>query len=279
MWFHAAAKSLLRENGRTTGVVVDKDGEEIQVKAQVTVGTDGRYSVLRRLGEFELEYEDYHFDIIWFVIPKSPGYDNQVRAFLSPGRNYLIAPKYPESIQCGLIVPTGEYARLRKEGVASIQKLIFEGHSLLHPFAQSLKDFSPFSVLQVRLDLIKDWAQDGLLLVGDSAHTCSPAGAIGVAVACATAIVAADVLHACFADSDFSAGALHRVQELCEAEVRKIHRIQKAFSRTLLTESKFLRRLLPWILPGIAKLSLLPKIQRELVVLQTPLPISSDLHF
>jgi len=35
--------------------------------------------------------------------------------------------------------------------------------------------------------LIDDWTRDGLLLIGDAAHTMSPAGAIGVNVAIATA--------------------------------------------------------------------------------------------
>ena len=42
--------------------------------------------------------------------------------------------------------------------------------------------------------LVRDWARDGLLLIGDAAHTMSPAGAIGVNVALSTAAVAAQVI-------------------------------------------------------------------------------------
>jgi 2-polyprenyl-6-methoxyphenol hydroxylase-like FAD-dependent oxidoreductase len=42
---------------------------------------------------------------------------------------------------------------------------------------------------------MRGWARDGLLLIGDAAHTMSPAGAIGVNVAIATAAVAAQELY------------------------------------------------------------------------------------
>jgi FAD binding domain len=58
-----------------------------------------------------------------------------------------------------------------------------------------LKDFTPFFPLEGIVRLIDHWARDGLLLIGDSAHTMSPMGAIGVNVAIATAAVAAQELY------------------------------------------------------------------------------------
>ena len=62
-------------------------------------------------------------------------------------------------------------------------------------FADSLKDFTPFFPLEGIIRFIDDWARDGLLLIGDAAHTMSPAGAIGVNVALATAAVAAQEIY------------------------------------------------------------------------------------
>ena len=62
-------------------------------------------------------------------------------------------------------------------------------------FAAGLQDFTPFFPLEGRIVLVKDWARDGMVLIGDTAHTMSPAGTIGVNVALATAAVAAQEMY------------------------------------------------------------------------------------
>ena len=58
-----------------------------------------------------------------------------------------------------------------------------------------------------------------MLLIGDAAHTMSPAGAIGVNVAIATAAVAAQVLYPHFGYGPIGHEVLQEVQRLREADV------------------------------------------------------------
>jgi 2-polyprenyl-6-methoxyphenol hydroxylase-like FAD-dependent oxidoreductase len=192
LWFVSPVTELLRENGRVVGVHASRQGEAINVRAKVTVGADGRTSMVRKKGEFEPEYEDHDFDLLWFTIPKPDGWDNTVRAFISKNHNYLTLPKYPHHIQVGILMKTGEFPEYRKKGIEALRKELLEAHPILKDFAMSLKDFSPFVVLAAVAERMKEWAKDGVILIGDSAHTCSPAGAIGVSVAVGTSIVAAD---------------------------------------------------------------------------------------
>ncbi len=275
MWFDASAKSLIKEGPKTIGLNVKRGQEDVEVRAKITVGTDGRFSTLRRAGHFKTSYSEHQFDIVWFTIPKPENYVNTLRFFLSRPRNLLALPKYPDSIQCGLAVEKDEYARYRKEGIESIRNVLLNCNPLVHAFAKNLKDFSPFNVLQAELDLIEDWAQDGLLLVGDAAHTMSPVGAVGVSIAVETAGVAAGVIHDCLQKKDYSAKALSRVQEIREPEVRAIHKIQRAFSDLLLTRNLFVRALLPFILPIALKLPFTQRFQRRLAVLEGALIINS----
>ena len=82
--------------------------------------------------------------------------------------------------------------------------------------------------------LVRDWARDGLLLIGDAAHTMSPAGAIGVNVALATAAVAAQEIYPRLGHGPIPEGALARVQELREPDVRTLHALQRRAGRALL---------------------------------------------
>lgn len=271
IWFDASAKSLIQENAKTLGLKARRGHEETEVRAKITVGTDGRFSTLRRAGHFKTSYTEHQFDIIWFSIPKPANYVNAMRFFLSRPRNLLALPKYPDSIQCGLAADKGEFARYKKEGIESVRKVLLKCNPLVHEFARNLKDFSVFHVLQAELDLIENWESDGLLLAGDSAHTMSPVGAIGVSIAVETAAVAAKVIQEALLKKDYSAKILGRVQEIREPEVRAIHKIQRAFSGLMLTRNLIVRLLLPFILPLALKVPFTRGFQRRLAVLETPL--------
>ena len=61
---------------------------------------------------------------------------------------------------------------------------------------------------------MQDWARDGLVLIGDAAHTMSPAGAIGVNVALATAAVAAQALYPLLGHGPIAHEDLATIQQL-----------------------------------------------------------------
>ncbi len=281
LWFHARLKNTVEENGSCVGAVITKGLEDIQVRCKVLIGADGRFSTVRRLGKFELDDASHDIDLVWFTVPEPAEHSQEVRFYFSEGRNYLILPKYPNSLQIGVVIKAGEYPRFRKEGIESFRRILLETHHpLIQNFARQVKDFEAFNVLQAKIEHIKAWAKDGQVLIGDAAHTCSPAGAIGVSVAVETAIIAAEVIRGCFQQNDFSAQALGRIQEIREKDVREILTLQKRLSAFLFPKSDFFRkRILPLALFLISRLGLFRLVQRRLMVLKNTLPLSEDLGF
>ncbi|MCR4336535.1 MAG: FAD-dependent monooxygenase [Candidatus Omnitrophica bacterium] len=275
--FGAMVRDVIRENGKIVGVIVEQEGEKFEIRSSVVVGADGRSSIVRKSADFEFEYESYDFDVIWFTVKHPVGYENTVRAFFSSRHRYLVLPKYPDSVQCGLIVPKGDFLRFRQRGIEAIRSELLDGHPVMHEFARGLKDFNDFNVLQARVSYVRKWAQDGCLLVGDAAHTCSPAGAIGVSVAVATAIVAADVLVKAFAKKDFSENVLSEVQEKRGQDVKRIQHIQSQFTSVFFLRYPHLQWLSKFGIMLAAKTGLLRRLQRELMVMQKPLPIESEI--
>jgi 2-polyprenyl-6-methoxyphenol hydroxylase-like FAD-dependent oxidoreductase len=140
-------------------------------------------------------------------------------------------------------------------------------------FAAGLRDFTPFFPLEGVIRLMKDWARDGLLLIGDAAHTMSPVGAIGVNVALATAAVAAQVLYPRLGRGPIARDELAAVQRLRDDDVRTLHRLQLGAQRVLLSQSgnRLVRWLVPRLLPLILRSPLLPRVQRRLFF-GAPLP-------
>ena len=273
-WMGARVTDLVQEGGATVGVRGRRHGAEpFEVRADVVVGADGRHSTIRRMGGFVTEYEHDDFDVIWFVVEPPPDWPKTI--YFSVGKvPLLLLPKYPNEIQVGLLLVKGDWRRWRQDGVAAVADRIRRLDPLFADFAAGLRDFTPFFPLPAVILLVRDWARDGLLLIGDAAHTMSPAGAIGVNVALATAAVAAQEIYPKLGRGPIPRGALARVQELREQDVRTLHRLQRQAGRALLgsgSANPLRRWLLQWALPLAVRSGLFPRLQRRLFF-GVPLP-------
>jgi 2-polyprenyl-6-methoxyphenol hydroxylase-like FAD-dependent oxidoreductase len=273
-WMGARVTELVVENGAVVGARGRRHGgEAFEIRADVVVGADGRHSTIRRLGEFVTEYEHTDFDVIWFVIDPPSNWTRTI--YFSVGRvPLLMLPKYPNLIQVGLLLEKEVWRSWRQEGVAAVAARIRGLDPLFADFAAGLRDFTPFFPLPAQILLVREWARDGALLIGDAAHTMSPAGAIGVNVALATAAVAAQEIYPRLGHGPIARTALARVQALREPDVRSLHLLQRQAGRTLLgsgSRSPALRWLVRKALPLALRSGLFPRLQRRLFF-GAPLP-------
>ena len=274
-WMGAKVTKLIEDNGRVIGVSGVRHGKEpFEVRADVVVAADGRYSTLARLGGFTPEYEHHDFDVIWFTIEQPPGWSSTLYVSLGETVRGLMLPKYPHHVQAGVILPTGEWRRWREDGVAAVAERVRRLDPIFAQFADGLRDFTPFFPLEGLIRLMKEWARDGLLLIGDAAHTMSPAGAIGVNVAIATAAVAAQEIYPRLGRGPIPAAELATVQRLREADVRTLHRLQLGAQRVLLGQGSanpVVRWLVTRALPLVLGSPLVPRVQRR-ILFGAPLP-------
>ena len=273
LWFEARAHELGLQDGRVVGVTVHRGSEEIEVRARLVVGADGRFSTMVKLGGFETTYEHYPFDVLWFNIERPPEAENQISFFLGRDASYLSIPKYPNLFQIGMLMPLGRYKSYRARGIEAVREEIRGAHPWFGPFAAELEDFSAFNVLQAKLSYRSRWSRDGLLLIGDAAHTCSPVGAVGVSVAVETAIVAADVILGAPAGDSFDKAVLDRVQHRRAADVRRIHLIQRIAGNNIAARNAWARRLRVLGIRVASALGILPKLAARLLTRTEPLPL------
>jgi len=273
-WMGAKATGLIEENGKVVGVSGLRHGKEsFEVRADVVVAADGRYSALTRLGGFQVEYEHHDFDVIWFTIEQPPGWTSTFYVSFGDVRG-LMLPKYPHHIQAGLVMPTGEWKQWRDAGLAVVAERVRRFDPVFTEFAASLRDFKPFFPLEGIIRLMRQWSRDGMLLIGDAAHTMSPAGAIGVNVAIATAAVAAHVLYPHFGHGPIGREVLQEVQRLREPDVRTLHRLQLGAQGVLLgqgSRNPITKWLVQTAIPLLFRSPLVPAVQRR-IFFGAPLP-------
>jgi 2-polyprenyl-6-methoxyphenol hydroxylase-like FAD-dependent oxidoreductase len=274
-WMGAHVTGLIEDDGRVLGVRGLRHGREpFEIRADVVVGADGRHSAVAKLGGFKAAYEHHDFDIVWFTVEQPAGWPNTLYISLGDGVRGLMLPKYPHHIQAGLVMRTGEWKQWRQDGVATVAHRIRRFDPVFDDFAGRLTDFKPFFPLQCTVRLVEDWARDGLLLIGDAAHTMSPVGAIGVNVAIATAVVAAQEIAPRLGRGPIPRAGLAAVQRIREADVRMLHRLQLQAQKVLIGPTRS-SRLWRWLAPKALRLlmqsPLLPVLQRR-VFLGPPLP-------
>ena len=273
-WMGARVNEIVEDGGAVVGVRGVRHGKEpFEIRADVVVGADGRHSVVRKLGNFEIEYEHHDFDVIWYVVEPPPDWSKTI--YFSLGSTpLLLLPKYPNQVQAGLILHVDEWRSWRKEGIEVVAGRLRRLSPLFTEFAAGLRDFTPFFPLPGVMLLVRDWARDGMLLIGDAAHTMSPAGAIGVNVALSTAAIAAQEIFPHLGHGPIPSGVLSRVQELRVGDVRTLHSLQRTSGRALLgsgSGNPVLRWLMPRVLPLVARSGLFPVVQRRLFF-GAPLP-------
>ncbi len=267
IWFETGLKEISQGTA-----VLRKADQEVEVQAKVVVGADGRFSTVRRLVQAQVRYDRHDMDVLWFTLPRPEGYRHVFSFFLSFRRNYLILPKHPNLLQCGLALKPGEFSKIQKKGVSVLQSELRRAHPLFRSFADRLENFSVFHSLKGNRAYVRQWAGDGWLLIGDAAHTCSPAGGIGVSIAAETACVAAGVVHDAFAQGDFSAKSLGRVQRLRDRQVRAVHAIQGQAQLAIRTPA-WIRILIPLALWIGNFLRLGPLVASRLLTQKGELPL------
>src|SRR5439155_1054078 len=123
-WMGAKVTKLLEQDGRVVGVSGLRHGKEpFEVRADIVVGADGRYSAVARMGRFEPEYEHHDFDVIWFTIEQPPGWSSTFYVSLGDVRG-LMLPKYPHHV----------HGPITREVLQAVQRLREDDVRTLHRF-------------------------------------------------------------------------------------------------------------------------------------------------
>ena len=122
-----------------SGVIVKRGEEHLTIKARLVVAADGRYSRLRKEAGIDLEVDEHDFDVLWFDLPRPPGAEATFQVFLTPRRNFLLLPKYPDLYQCGMFGEPGALAHYRTQGLEALRADLLEG-PVVHPSVRARAD-------------------------------------------------------------------------------------------------------------------------------------------
>ena len=185
---------LLREGGRVVGVRYQSDDGPGELRADLTVGCDGRTSVVRQDAGLQVTEWPVSFDVWWFRLPL-PDSDEIFTLFprIASGKALIVIPR-TDYLQIALLIPKGADARLRARGLAAFHADVLELFPEAGDSVEVIRSLDDVKHLDVRLNRLHRWHTDGLLCIGDAAHAMSPAGGVGINMAVQDGVAAARLL-------------------------------------------------------------------------------------
>ncbi len=271
--------SLLREHGQVRGVTSEgRDGRHAVV-AHCVVGADGRYSKTRRLAGIATRRLDvFDYDVLWFKVPAAGREPRDVRIFRAAGSPVLVYRSYPDSIQIGWTLPHRAYPALAAHGVDHVKEEVIRA---IPPYAELIAEhvraLTDLTLLDVFAGQAEEWVADGLVLLGDSAHTHSPIGAQGINLAIQDAALLHPVLMASLAAGDASADFLSRFPAERRPSIDRVMRLQVMQSKAMLSHGKFAATVRPRAAKLLAHTPVYRKILTRIAFGDRPVRIATDL--
>jgi 2-polyprenyl-6-methoxyphenol hydroxylase-like FAD-dependent oxidoreductase len=226
-YFHlvmgANVQRLVEEGGVVRGARYRGADGWHEVRAPLTVGADGRFSRVRHLAGMKPVTLSAPLELLWFRLPRlegdaerldspaaalatrpfailngevssSPGVVQTVGVVHWGGGHGLLLFNRADHWQVGFFLRPGEYAELRAAGLEAFRRTVLALEPRIGPHLGSLTDWHQLSPLTVAFTRCRRWHKPGLLLIGDAAHTMTPAAGAGIKYAIEDAVAAANLL-------------------------------------------------------------------------------------
>jgi 2-polyprenyl-6-methoxyphenol hydroxylase-like FAD-dependent oxidoreductase len=203
--------NLRRDGKRIAGVIARNNEQEVEVRADLVVGCDGRHSVTRRAAGLEVTEYGVPIDVLWFRISRDPGDPSQVLGNVNYGKALILINR-SDYFQAGLIISKGSYDNIQARGIAAFRTDIRQIAPWLGERVNELRDWEQIKMLTVQINRLPRWHLPGFLCIGDAAHAMSPAGGVGINLAIQDAVAAANLLARPLKERRFCEATLAAVQ-------------------------------------------------------------------
>jgi 6-methylpretetramide 4-monooxygenase len=274
-----AAHALLREGDRVTGIRCGSGDQEQTVLARCVVGADGRYSRVRKLAGIGYQrIEAFEHDVLWFKLPAPDRAVHDIRVMRDSGSPMLVHDSYPGRLQLGWTLPHRGYRELAAGGIGPVKEAIASAAPAYRDLImEQITSLNDLTLLDVFAGAAQAWAADGLLLIGDAAHTHGPIGAQGINLALQDAAVAHEVLLAALHAGDTGGHMLAPFEERRRPAIDRVMTLQGRQAKAMLSTGRLARVVRPAAAKVLAHTPLYRKVLGQIAFGDRGIRIRTDL--
>ena len=226
------ATDLIEEGGRVVGVRANTEQGELDVWADLVVGSDGRSSIVRERAGMEVEDFGVPIDVLWFRIGKSADDAEPALGRIRNGK-MMVTINRGDYYQCGYIIRKGAFEGIKRRGLKVFREEIVSVAPFLRDTVGAIDDWEKVKLLTVQVNRLRQWHRPGLLFIGDAAHAMSPAGGVGINLAIQDAVAAANLLTDNLRQGNCGTDDLRQVQQRREWPARMTQAIQVFIHRRM----------------------------------------------
>ncbi|HEX4999773.1 MAG TPA: FAD-dependent oxidoreductase [Terriglobia bacterium] len=251
LMMNAEVTGLIEEDGRVAGVTGASPSGAFAVRTALTIGADGRSSVVRDRAGLQPIRFGAPFDVFWMKLPRREGDRRAALGRVDAGQ-ILVMIDRGDYWQCGYVISKGAADDVRREGLSAFRERIAAIAPELADRCATLTRWEDVRLLTVQVNRLKTWFKPGLLMIGDAAHAMSPIGGVGINLAVQDAVAASNLLAGPLRRESLTAHDLRRVQNRRDWPTRITQRFQMVIQKRAL--ARILQRTRPFRVPLIARL-------------------------
>jgi 2-polyprenyl-6-methoxyphenol hydroxylase-like FAD-dependent oxidoreductase len=218
---------LIKEGSRITGIRADTPNGTTDIQASLVVGADGRNSDVRRLAGMNVINTGAPIDVLWFRLSKNPATDPKQTLGRFEGSRMMVLLNRGDYWQCAYVIMKGELEAIQSRGIEGFHNDITAISPFFKDRVMELKDWADIKLLNVVIDHLEKWYDEGVLCIGDASHAMSPVGGVGINLAIQDAVAAANILFPHLGKKEIiTTGVLKKIQQRREFPARMIQRMQ-----------------------------------------------------
>jgi 2-polyprenyl-6-methoxyphenol hydroxylase-like FAD-dependent oxidoreductase len=191
----AEVTSLIEGDGRVAGVRGTSPDGDFEIRADCTIGCDGRRSTVREAAGLAVEDIGAPIDVLWFRVGRDPAETDSSLARVAPG-HFVVTIDRGDYWQCAFIIAKGGAEALKRASIESFRAEVVATAPLLAAHIGDVRSWDDVKLLTVSVDRLTRWSKPGLLCIGDAAHAMSPIGGVGINLAIQDAVAVANLLAA-----------------------------------------------------------------------------------
>ncbi|MFE7666006.1 FAD-dependent oxidoreductase [Streptomyces celluloflavus] len=221
---------LRTEGGRVTGVrFVDEDGVPGEIAADLTVACDGRDSAVRHAAGLRQDLFEVPMDVWQIRVDAPPDGLKEGRVFARfGGGQAAVTMDRGTYYQTSYLIGKGRDAELRARDIQWLRDRLGALFGWDAGVTGAIRSWDEVKLLEVTFGRLRRWYRDGLLCIGDAAHTMSPVGGVGVNLALQDAVAAARILAAPLRRGTAGTADLARVQKRRQLPVTVVQQSQRS---------------------------------------------------
>jgi len=217
---------IIEEHGCVVGVRAKSPTGEIEIRAELIVGADGRHSTVREKAGFVVGTFGVPIDVLWSQLSRS-GVDNEqsLHLYIDKGKMFVTFDR-GGYWQCARMIRKGDFEEIKARGLVAFQNDLVELEPSFAAVVHEIDSWDKVKFLSVAVDRLGQWARPGLLMIGDAAHAMSPMGGVGINLAIQDAVATGNVLIPAFKQGVPTIDDLRAVQRRREFPTRLTQRLQ-----------------------------------------------------